>query len=99
MMVSLANGLARRYFTFFVWNETNSAWEDEFGDYSKKYVKEELKEHSAPKKFKQIVEHDDSSVAMMAARDSLEPPKGYVHNFVKVVSDNPWVNSIAGMTE
>lgn len=95
MMESLANGAARRYFTLVVWDEESSAWCDEFGDYSKKAVKEEMREHSARKKFKQIIEHDDSSVAMMGKRDSLEPPKGFVANIVKTTG-NAWVDSFGG---
>ena len=95
-MHSQANGVARKYFTLFVWDEQASAWCDEFGDYAKKDVKAEMKEHSARAKFKQVIEHDDSSVAMMVARDALEPPKGFVAHIPAKSYNNPWVNSFGG---
>lgn len=67
--------MPRPYFTLCVFDTEAGQWFAEFGDYSRAEVQAECDEHSAPRKHKRIIRHDDSAKAMIAARNALPIPK------------------------
>jgi len=68
--------MPRTYYTLCVWDAEQATWFDEFGDYSRAAVAEELEGHFAPKRHKQIIKTDGSMADLIAKRDGLAAPKG-----------------------
>lgn len=74
--------MTKAYYTLIVWTpgEDESdpgCWSDEFGSYSRREVEEErdiiLTHHK--RGHTAIIKHEESTGAMIAARDSYPPPK------------------------
>lgn len=62
--------MARTYYTLCKFDTDNGAWFDQFGDYSRDAVQEELeteREDGTPRKFLKIVTTDGSAAQLIAA--------------------------------
>jgi hypothetical protein len=69
---------ARKYFTLIVWDSEMSQWCDEFGSYSRRECESnrDFAYDHLPRAHVKIIGHDDTSAAMIAARDAVSAPKG-----------------------
>ena len=62
--------MARTYYTLCKFDTDNGAWFDEFGDYSRREVQDELDsevDNGTPRKFLKIVTTDGSAAQLIAA--------------------------------
>lgn len=68
--------MAKPYYTLCIFDAEQGCWHDDFGDYSRKDVQEELEGYDMPRKWLAIIKTDGSAADMMAKRDALPMPKG-----------------------